>query len=95
MKISEITLDYVKEYLRIYDSSDDKLIESFMNMAKSYIKNYTGLSYDKIETIDEFSIAYLLLISDYYDNRAGTVASNTITNISLKNILDMHSVNLL
>lgn len=95
MKISEITLDYVKEYLRVYDESDDKLIESFMNISKSYIKSYTGLTYDKIYTIDELSIAYLLLISDYYDNRSGTVASNTTTNISLKNILNMHSINLL
>ena len=51
MKISEITKEEVKKYLRITDDDDydDKLVEYMLEASKSFIIGYTGLDIKSLD----------------------------------------------
>ena len=101
-KVSEITINDVASYLRLddYEESD---IETYLNIAKSYISNYTGIpeeiddeEYEEdVETLDDYSdfvIVVYVLCQDMYDNRCMYVNSGNINKV-VQTILDMHTRN--
>lgn len=94
MKVSEITLEDVKQHLRIDHNEDDVYLITLLGVAKSYVKNYTGLDDIKMNMIDELSSAVLMIICDLYENRATTIEKGTLNKI-YDSILSMHSYNLL
>lgn len=94
MKISDISLIDVKNYLHVYHDEDDKLLTAILQAAKSFVRNYTGLSDEKLDISDDLSVAVFILSAELYDNRVYTV-DNTDVNPVIQTILDMHSVNLL
>lgn len=101
MKVSEITVKDIANYLRLSEVSeeDNKNIELFLNIAKNYIENYTGIPQksedEEAETLDTYSdfviVAYVLC-QDMYDNRVMYVDGKNINN-TVKTILDMHTRN--
>lgn len=97
MRLSEIDLDLVKEYLRQDGDDDDRLIQLMIESAKSYLVNYTGATLEELEAHEDVCLAVLLLISEFYDNR--TIAINDKLNLRfnemLTSLLGRHSVNLL
>lgn len=105
-KVSKITYLDIANYIRIDATGDDLLkneLETYLNIAKNYIVNYTGIpeksinDLDKIETLDSYSdfiIVVYILCQDMYDNRSMYVDSNNINN-TVQTILDMHRRNLL
>jgi uncharacterized phage protein (predicted DNA packaging) len=94
MKISEIKIADIKEYLHVYHDEDDNLISAILIASKSFVRNYTGLSSENLDAKDDLSMAVFILSSELYDNRAYTV-ENTNVNPVIEAILNMHSVNLL
>ena len=94
MKISEITLKDIKDYLHVYHVFDDQLITAILIASKNFVKNYTGLTTEGLDDKDDLSMAVFILASELYDNRAYTV-ENTNVNPVIEAILNMHSVNLL
>ena len=100
-KVSEITIRDVADYLRLteYEESD---IETYLNIAKNYISNYTGIpewdeyEYDDdedVETLDsyaDFVIVVYVLCQDMYDNRCMYVNGGNINKV-VQTILDMHT----
>lgn len=101
MKVSEITVKDIANYLRLSEVSeeDNKNIELFLNIAKNYIENYTGIpqmSEDKeeetLDTYSDFIIVVYVLCQDMYDNRVMYVDGKNINN-TVKTILDMHTRN--
>ena len=94
MKISDISLIDIKNYLHVYHDEDDKLLTAILQAAKSFVRNYTGLSGEKLNISDDLSVAVFILSAELYDNRVYTV-DNTDVNPVIQTILDMHSVNLL
>jgi uncharacterized phage protein (predicted DNA packaging) len=94
MKISQVTIQELKEYAHVYHDEDNKLFTSILPACKSYIKGYTGLTTDKMDEKEELTIALFVLSNELYDNRTFTVENDKV-NIVIKSILDMHSVNLL
>ena len=100
-KVSEITTRDVADYLRLteYEESD---IETYLNIAKNYISNYTGIpewdeyEYDDdedVETLDsyaDFVIVVYVLCQDMYDNRSMYVNGGNINKV-VQTILDMHT----
>ena len=94
MKISDISLIDVKNYLHVYHDEDDKLLTAILQAAKSFVRNYTGLSGEKLNISDDLSVAVFILSAELYDNRVYTM-DNTDVNPVIQTILDMHSVNLL
>lgn len=94
MKISEIKLDEIKNYLHVYHAEDDKLLEGILAAAKSFVKSYTGLSTENLDISEDLSMAVFILASELYDNRAYTVENDSVNPV-IQAILNMHSVNLL
>ena len=101
MKVSEITVNDIANYLRLSEISEEekKDIELFLNIARNYIENYTGIPQksedEKAETLDtypDFIIVVYVLCQDMYDNRVMYVDGKNINN-SIKTILDMHTRN--
>lgn len=96
MKISEISLQIVKDYCGISDSDSDEIIENVMiPSVKSFILGYTGLSSEQVEKYDDFAFALLILVNDMYSNREYTLNVNRQVNPAVKTLLGMHSVNYL
>ena len=101
MKVSEITVENIANYLRLTEISeeDNKNIELFLNIAKNYIENYTGIPQksedEETETLDTYSdfvIVVYVLCQDMYDNRCMYIDGKNINN-TVKTILDMHTRN--
>lgn len=101
MKVSEITVENIADYLRIaeIDENIKKELEIYLNIAKNYIENYTGIPEksedDEDETLDMYSdliIVVYILCQDMYDNRVMYVDSKNI-NKTVQTILDMHTRN--
>ena len=94
MKISEINVALVKEYIRDEYTEGNVLDLIIMPAAKNFISGYTGLTAEEMDGIEDLSIAFLALCTEMYDNRTYTVDESKL-NPTVKTILDMHSVNLL
>ena len=94
MKISEVTIDELKEYANVEHNFDDDIFENILVAAKSYIKSYTGLNDEQVDKKEDLTIALMVLCNEMYDNRVFSVQDNK-ANTEIANILDMHSVNLL
>lgn len=93
-KVSEINVNDLAEYLRIYelDENEVALLNNLLNIAKSYIKSYTG--HDDLDKYQDFVIVTLVLVQDMYDNRTLYIDTNNLNTV-VETILGMHSVNLL
>lgn len=94
MKVSEVTGEEIKSYLRITDNSEDETIEVILMAVKAYVKSYTGLTQEIIDSKEDITIAIYVLCAEMYENRLYTVENNKV-NVVVKSILDMHSINLL
>lgn len=68
-----MTLDEIKNYLRIDGSLDDSLLSSLQSAAESYIKN--SIEVDDVED-ERFNLAVLLLVGHWYKNREATTSQN-------------------
>lgn len=97
-KVSEITAKEVAEYIRLDDYVNGE-IETYLNVAKNYISNYTGIpvtgDYEGAETLDDFAdfvIVVYVLCQDMYDNRTMYVDGGNINKV-VQTILDMHTRN--
>lgn len=91
----EIDLNELKEFLNVYDDSDDTLIKSLINAGIQYIKDYTGLTEEEmLEKKESLKIALFLIVSEMYDNRGQQSLQNK-RNTMLTSILDMHCKNYL
>ena len=93
-KVSEITVNDLAEYLRIYelDENETTLLNNLLNVAKSFIKSYTGQ--EDLDKYQDFVIVTLVLVQDMYDNRTLYVDTKNLNTV-VETILGMHSVNLL
>lgn len=95
-KVSEITANDIKNYLRLSELTDDdkKYIETIIKVAINYIKNNTGLEDDDIDKYQDLIIVVYVLCQDMYDNRTYYVDKSNINNV-VQSILDMHTRSLL
>ena len=96
-KVSEITIQDIADYIKL-DEYDESEIETYLNIAKNYISNYTGIPEAKeaeedIETLDsyaDFIIVVYVLCQDMHDNRCMYVNSGNVNKV-VQTILDMHT----
>ena len=97
MKLSEIDVSFVKEYLRQDGDEDDKLVGAILEGAKDYIVKYTGQSIEQLEESEDLTIAILVLCAEFYDNRTISVNEriNLRINSMLESLMGRYSVNLI
>ena len=86
MKLSEIDVPFVKEYLRQDSDEDDMLIGVILEGAKDYIVKYTGQSLEQLDDSEDLTIAVLVLVAEFYDNR--TISVNERVNLRINNMLE-------
>ena len=82
-KVSEITVDDLKDYLRIsgeLTNADKKYLATILNVAKDYISDLVIVAY--------------VLCQDMYDTRALYVDNNNLNKV-VTSILGLHAENLL
>lgn len=94
-KVSEITVEDLKSYLRISDdlSEDDKkFLKTILNSSINYIKNNTGI--DNMDKYSDLVIVVFVLCQDMYDNRTLYVDKNNVNKV-VSSILGQHDNNLL
>lgn len=91
MKVSEISLTDLANYLRIEEETE---LQVMLDSAKAFIKSYTGLTNEEIDEHEDFVIVVYILVQDMYDNRVLYIDRGNL-NKTVSTILDMHSVNLI
>lgn len=98
MKISEVTVKELADYMRLDEPSEveNSEIERMRSMAVSFMSDYTGLTADQLDEHENLTHALFILVTDFFDNRNLYLDSkSTSINKSAECILKMHSVNLL
>lgn len=92
MKISEINLDVVEQYLQLdIDRTNLKEvleIEMYIASAKSYVAEFTGLTLEEIEEIEHLVPPTLLLISDMFENK--TLEGGKNQNLIFKSFININ-----
>ena len=98
MKVSEITIKELSDYLKLDFESlteEEKAeLSTFLSSAKAFILEYTGLNSEEIDGHETFVVAVYILVQDMYDNRSYYVDKSSLNQV-LEHILNMHSVNLI
>lgn len=92
MKISEVTLSVLKNYIHVYHDEDNALLEAILAGSKAYIQGYTGLSAESLDLKEDLTIALMVLCAENYDNRSYSV-DNHEQNPVVKTILHMYATN--
>lgn len=93
-KVSEITVKDIADYIRLSEPSeeDTAFLAKCLDIAKSYVKNYTGV--EDLDSQADFVICVYLLCQDMYDNRTIYIYSDkTAPNKTFETILNLHCGN--
>ena len=90
MKVSTITVKDVANYIRLTELSqeDTTLLTNLINIAKTFIKEYTGVQ--DLDQYDDFTIVIFILCQDMYDNRTLYVDKTNLNKV-VETILGMHT----
>lgn len=94
MKVSEITLPVLKQYLRIDSNDDDVLIEAYKSMAIQYCCSYMGCTEKDLDKYEDVTIVIFALVADSFDVHQFTTSTVT-TNPIMQGVLDLHCSNFL
>ena len=89
-KLSEIDIDFALEYIKVDDDYDENILKLSIEGAINYIIGATGYTIEELDKNNSITIAALMLISDFYDNRGVQIDSNTKVNMMLGHILSMN-----
>lgn len=92
MKVSKITFQEIADYIRLSEISEEEkaLLNNLINIAKSFIKENTGVQ--DLDEYDDFVIVIFILCQDMYDNRTLYVDKTNLNKV-VETILGMHSRN--
>lgn len=107
MKPSEITTEFLREFLRIddLDENAEKATVAELNTmqaaAVQFAESYTGLPMLSDEgerclnDYEDVTLAILALVADMYENRTANLDKPIYKNKTVECILSMHSFNLI
>lgn len=88
-----MTLEEVKNYLNVYDNTEDDYINELIEGSQIYIDSMVGINYKNDERLVKLSqILQKKIISDMYDNRGTEVTNNTKRDIMVISILEKLSL---
>lgn len=96
-----VTLQSIKDHLRVTDTAEDALITIYANAAEEWIENFIDGDIPGTEEDSEDEIPYsiqaalLLIVGDLYENREAQITGDTINpNQTVKNLLYPYRGNL-
>lgn len=89
MKVSKITFQEIADYIRLSEVSEEEktLLDNLINIAKSFIKENTGVQ--DLDEYDDFVIVIFILCQDMYDNRTLYVDKTNLNKV-VETILGLH-----
>lgn len=87
-----VSVEDVKEYMRILDNSEDSQLILLLDSAVSYIMNHTGLDEITVRENSDIRMALLILVSDFYWNR-DYQTNNKYNNRLVDNIIENNRTN--
>lgn len=91
---SEITLDMVKNYLRVDHNLDDMEITMCYQSAITYVRKYLGL--DSVEELDvDLSLPILSLTCHFYESKSVLQPANEKMDAIFSGILNLNRVSIL
>lgn len=93
MKIADVTDEAIMEFCGIYDDDGSKLIPIAKDAAIAHIKAITGLTQEEIDSHEDITMAYLVLINDGFYNRYYTLSWQKQVNPYVDRILNAHRKN--
>lgn len=94
MKVSEIDLPTLKQYLRVDGDDDDILLTAYLDSAKEYMTSYLGCSITDLDKYAPLVVVAMAIVADAYEVRQFT--STTITkNTLIEQMLAMYCDNFL
>lgn len=93
-KVSEIKVEDIADYIRISEIDDalKKELNIYLNVAKKFVKDETGLI--DLDLHEDFIIAIYVLCQDMYDNKSLYVDKSNLNKV-VDTILGRHRTNLL
>lgn len=94
MKVSELKLDTIKNYLRVDSNEDDVLLKMLLDASIQYCVSYMGCTKQDLDKYPDVTIVILALISDSYEVRQFTTSTITLNPI-MQGVLDLHCGNFL
>ena len=94
MLVSELTVDNLKNYLRVDTNIDDTLLAVILPAAKRFCAQYTGLTLEDLDDHEDMPLAVLAVAADMYEVRQVTL-NGTQINPTTAQILGTYSTNLL
>lgn len=94
MKVSELTLPTIKQYLRVDSNDDDVLLNMLLASSIQYCTSYMGCTKNDLDKYEDVTIVVLALISDSYEVRQFTTSTITLNPI-MQGVLDLHCSNFL
>ena len=94
MKLSELTLEQVKEFCGASNDDSAGTLELIKSGALSFVLSETGLTAKEADEHADLTLAALVLMNEMYTNRTYTVDSSSV-NPFADQILSLHRVNLL
>ena len=94
MLTSELTVDNLKNYLRVDTNIDDTLLAVILPAAKRFCAQYTGLTVEDLDDYEDMPLAVLAVAADMYEVRQVTL-NGTQINPTTAQILGTYSTNLL
>ena len=95
-KVSDIAAVDVADFIRLETPSLSEIGEltTYLNAAKSYVKSYTGLTDDEIDTFPDLVEPVLLYCQNMFDNRSIYVDTDNINRV-FDATMGLHARNLL
>lgn len=94
MKVSEITLPILKQYLRVDGDGDDILLTAYLDGAKEYMTSFLGCGVADLDKYAPLAVVAMAIVADAYEVRQFT--SSTITkNPLIEQMLSMYCDNFL
>lgn len=95
-KISEITVEYLADYLRIDEADEAQKAElaTMLKSAVAYVSSYVGEPEAELDKHPEFVMAVCVLVQNQYDNRTFYTDKGKVEDV-VNSVLGMHRKNLL
>ena len=93
MKVSEITVDTLKEWLGVSDGEDSAL-SMVLSAAVKTAASYSGLTEAELDEHEDITIAVLGICNDFYNANRPEWDKNGINRMS-ESLLKMHAKNYL
>lgn len=85
---SQLTVDFVKDYLKIDYNDDDNELQLYLVAAQSFVFNQLNVDLEVIDSKPDIIIVTLMIISHFYENKAITISGTRTNNQQLDFIFE-------